>query len=45
MGFGIALLAAPALWFLPVLGSLALGAGLARCGSRMWAGAARHDVG
>ena len=45
VGFGIAQLAAPALWFVPVLGSVALGAGLAWCGSQMWTGAARHDVG
>ena len=37
VGFGIAQLAAPALWFIPVLGSLALGAGLAWCGFEMWA--------
>lgn len=37
VGFGIALLAAPALWFVAVLGSLALGVGLAWCGYRLWA--------
>ncbi len=37
VGFGIAQLGAPALWFIPVLGSVALGAGLAWCGFEMWA--------
>lgn len=37
VGFGVAQLASPALWFVAVLGSLALGSGLAWCGYRMWA--------
>ncbi len=37
VGFGVAQLASPALWFVAVLGSLALGSGLASCGYRMWA--------
>ncbi len=37
LGFGIALLASPAFWFVPVLGSLVLGSGLAWSGYRMWA--------
>ncbi|MGI8514040.1 MAG: hypothetical protein ACR2NT_02675 [Acidimicrobiia bacterium] len=36
VGFGVAQLASPALWFVAVLGSLALGSGLAWCGYRMW---------
>lgn len=37
VGFGIAQLASPAFWFVAVLGSLALGSGLARTGYRIWA--------
>lgn len=37
VGFGVAQLASPALWFVAVLGSVALGSGLAWCGYRMWA--------
>lgn len=37
VGFGIALLASPAFWFVAVLGSLLLGSGLAWSGYRMWA--------
>ena len=36
LGFGIAQLGSPALWFVAILGSLLLGAGLAWCGMRMW---------
>jgi hypothetical protein len=35
VGFGIALLVSPTLWFAPVLGGLALGSGLAWCGYQM----------
>lgn len=35
IGFGVAQLAAPALWFVAVLGAAFLGAGLAMCGSRI----------
>ncbi|HSO49809.1 MAG TPA: hypothetical protein VLS86_04630, partial [Acidimicrobiia bacterium] len=37
VGFGIAQLESPSLWFVSILGSLLLGSGLAWCGSRMWA--------
>ena len=37
VGFGISQLGTPALWFVSILGSIALGAGLAGCGYRMWA--------
>lgn len=37
VGAGVAQLGSPALWFVAVLGSLALGSGLAWCGYRMWA--------
>jgi hypothetical protein len=37
VGFGIALLGSPAFWFVAILGSLALGLGLAWSGYRMWA--------
>ncbi len=36
LGFGVAQLGSPALWFVAILGSLILGAGLAWCGMRMW---------
>ena len=36
IGFGIAQLTSPALWFLAILGSVALGLGLAGCGYAMW---------
>jgi len=36
VGFGIAQLGSPALWFVAILGSVALGAGLAWSGYRMW---------
>ncbi len=35
IGFGVAQLAAPALWFVAVLGAAALGAGLALCGAQI----------
>ncbi len=37
VGAAIALLVSPAFWFVAILGSLALGSGLAWFGSRMWA--------
>jgi len=37
VGFGIAQLVSPAIWFVAVLSSLVLGSGLARSGYRMWA--------
>ena len=37
LGFGIAQLGSPALWFVAILGSLLIGSGLAWCGVRMWA--------
>lgn len=37
VGFGVAQLGRPSLWFVAVLGSFALGLGLASCGFRMWA--------
>lgn len=37
VGAGIALLGSPAFWFVAILGSLALGSGLAWSGYRMWA--------
>jgi len=37
VGGAIAFLVSPALWFVAVLGGLALGSGLAWCGYRMWA--------
>lgn len=37
VGFGIAQLVSPPLWFVAVLGSVALGSGLAWCGYSMWA--------
>ena len=37
VGFGIAQLGSPALWFVAILGSVVLGAGLAWSGYRMWA--------
>jgi hypothetical protein len=36
VGFGIAQLASPELWFVSILGSLLLGSGLGWCGYRMW---------
>jgi hypothetical protein len=36
VGFGVAQLGSPALWFVALLGSLALGSGLGWCGYRMW---------
>ena len=38
VGFGIAQLGSPGLWFVAILGSLALGSGLAGCGHSVWAG-------
>jgi hypothetical protein len=37
LGFGVAQLGSPALWFIAILGSVLLGSGLAWCGLRMWA--------
>ena len=37
VGFGIAQLGSPSLWFVAILGSVVLGAGLAWSGYRMWA--------
>ena len=42
VGFAIAELASPTLWFLAVLGSLALGSGLAWSGYSVWADRASH---